>query len=226
MKNHVEKLQLHSKQTGLKYYDRTTSKIRASFINQVSIRESQNNNSDECDKIPENVAKKRTERDLIDRESVLNKAKETLLKDKKDKKETRNQKCKLLYEEREFMMKIFSPLVAVKTKGKYFPGESLLMFFSVIINFFLIDVRVFKSIYYREVDSKSGEDGEKLRKIEESLFFSEVKANVVEELGPWTGSVEQNSMADMKISKNIKSSFRSYEKNRKKFDECYFKFSS
>ena len=94
------------------------------------------------------------------------------------------------------------------------------------MNFLPLDVRVFKSLYYREVDSKSGEDGDKLRKIEESLFFSQVKADVVEELGPWTGSVEQNSLADMKISKKIRTSFHSYEKNRNTCDVCYFKFSS
>lgn len=89
---------------------------------------------------------------------------------------------------------------------------------------FFPDVRVFKRIFYRGVDTITGEQGEQLRKIEEDMFRDLVKHEVEAELGDWSGSKQQNQMADLKIAKNVKSSFCEYEKNRHSYDDNYFKF--
>ena len=44
------------------------------------------------------------------------------------------------------------------------------------------------------------------------------------ELGPWTGSAEQNRLADYKIAGSVKNSFKNYEKNKKEYEQSYFKF--
>ena len=79
-------------------------------------------------------------------------------------------------------------------------------------------------MFYRYVDTKSGEEGKKLRKIEEKMFAEQVKKEVEEEVGDWCGLKEQNNLADAKISLNVKSSFRVYEKSKKPFEKSYFKF--
>ena len=63
-----------------------------------------------------------------------------------------------------------------------------------------------------------------MRKIEENMFHELVKKEVVKEMGFWIGSVEQNREASYQISKLIKSSFKSYERNRKPSDRQYFCF--
>ena len=124
MKTQVQKLQLHSAQTGLKYYDNTGPTVRASFINQLSQLESPMKKPVDADKIPDEVVQKRRDREMADNETVLKRAKETLQMDKKNKKESRSRKCKLFFQEREFLMKIFAPLVAEKCGGGYFPGNA------------------------------------------------------------------------------------------------------
>ena len=47
------------------------------------------------------------------------------------------------------------------------------------------------------------------------MFKNLVKGEVKEQTGVWTGSNVQNKMADEKISKRVKSSFRTCEKNYK-----------
>ena len=63
-----------------------------------------------------------------------------------------------------------------------------------------------------------------MRKTEEELFKSLVKEEVEKEMGPWTGTEQQNKCADMKIAYIVKSLFRNYEKNRKSYEDSYFKF--
>ena len=70
-------------------------------------------------------------------------------------------------------------------------------------------------MFYREVDTLMSVNGNKLREIEEYMFKNLVKGEVEEQTGVWTGSNVQNKMADEKISKGVKSSFRTYEKNYK-----------
>ena len=79
-------------------------------------------------------------------------------------------------------------------------------------------------MFYRVVDSLATSEGDQVRSIEEHSFANIVKDEVEEELGPWTGSKEQNALADYKIASSIKTSFKSYEKNRKSFEESFFKF--
>lgn len=64
------------------------------------------------------------------------------------------------------------------------------------------------------------EDSEKLLSIEE-----EISENVrKQDIGEWTGSAEQNSLCDFKVSKSVKSSFQYYEKSKTVKEVSYFKF--
>ena len=47
-------------------------------------------------------------------------------------------------------------------------------------------------MFYRLVDSKMGEDGDKLRAIEMDIFYEVVKQEVEHLHGPWEGSMEEN----------------------------------
>ena len=69
---------------------------------------------------------------------------------------------------------------------------------------------------------KMDDDGKRLRKIEEDLFFAFAKKEIEAEQGVWDGSVEHNRLADMKVSSIVKTSFKNYEKNRRKEDQQYF----
>ena len=70
----------------------------------------------------------------------------------------------------------------------------------------------------------SGEEGDKLRKIEEKMFTDLVKKEVEKEVGEWRGSKQENNLADFKIVMNVKSSFRTYEKTKQSFEKVFFKF--
>ena len=52
--------------------------------------------------------------------------------------------------------------------------------------------------------------------IEERVFIDIVKSEVVQILGEWQGSRDQNKLADQKVAYYVKNSFRVYEKNIKK----------
>ena len=70
----------------------------------------------------------------------------------------------------------------------------------------------------------SGEEGDKLRKIEEKMFTDLVKKEVEKEVGEWRVSKQENNLADFKIVMNVKSSFRTYEKTKQSFEKIFFKF--
>ena len=69
---------------------------------------------------------------------------------------------------------------------------------------------------------KMDEDAERLRKIEEDLFFTFIKKEVETEKGTWQGSLEENRLADTRVSEIVRKSFKNYEKTKKKFDPAYF----
>lgn len=77
-------------------------------------------------------------------------------------------------------------------------------------------------MWCRFVDSYSKDYRNDLLNIEMSVFMN-IKKEVIEETGPWTGSQKQNVMADVKIAFSIYSSFRSYEKSLKRHGS-YFNF--
>lgn len=80
-----------------------------------------------------------------------------------------------------------------------------------------------KKLFNRFLDSSEldYEDLEKLLSIEERISENVRKQDIKE----WTGSAEQNSVCDYKVSKSVKSSFQYYEKAKTKKDISYFKFS-
>ena len=83
---------------------------------------------------------------------------------------------------------------------------------------------VWQKIFYRVVDSQIGVEGDRIRVIEEEVFFQSVKAEVENMMGPWCGTPRQNECADSRIAISIKSAFKVYEKNKEDFEDSYFKF--
>ena len=61
-------------------------------------------------------------------------------------------------------------------------------------------------------DSLAGNDGDLLREFEEMSFAQIFKDEVEAELGSWTGSDQQNRLADYKIAGSVKNPFKNYEK--------------
>ena len=130
MKASVENLQSHSRQVGLKHYDRSGPSTRASFINQLSEMESPQKADIE---VPEDVKRKRLEKEKDEREKILRQAQQTLIQDKLRKKETKSRKCRLNNEEREFLQKTFSSLDGQCLTTETFPGIYLYSNFCILI---------------------------------------------------------------------------------------------
>ena len=141
---------------------------------------------------------------------IIEQAKQKLAQDKKNKKGRLSKKCIVQPQDREFLQNILSEDGGIKGLSELplpCPGDD-----------------AWQKLFYKKVDTKPGEEGEKLRKIEEKMFTELVKKEVEEELGDWSGSKEQNDLADNKISMNIKSSFRVYEKTKASHEKSFFKF--
>lgn len=59
----------------------------------------------------------------------------------------------------------------------------------------------------------------------EFTTFQVIKKALVEDMGPFVGSLEQNKKADLMISNTIRTSLRTYEeKTKKSYDKSYFSF--
>ena len=63
---------------------------------------------------------------------------------------------------------------------------------------------------------------DRIRKIEEELFVTFVKKEVEAEQGTWVGSVDNNRLADRRVAAIVKTSFKNYEKTKKKFEPAFF----
>ena len=72
------------------------------------------------------------------------------------------------------------------------------------------------------MDMGTGDDVEKIRKIEEELFLTFVKKEVEDEQGTWVGSVSNNRLADTKVAGIVRGSFKNYNKFKKECDPSYF----
>ena len=81
-----------------------------------------------------------------------------------------------------------------------------------------------KKIFYRIIDTMPGDDGVRLKRIEEDVFQKLVKKQICKNEDLWTGSIEQNRVASFQISQYVKSSFKAYEKTRSLICKSYFKF--
>ena len=58
-------------------------------------------------------------------------------------------------------------------------------------------------MFSRNVDRRSGDEGKKLREIEENMFTKVIKQDVEEELGDWSRMKEQNDHADVKFPRTL-----------------------
>ena len=68
----------------------------------------------------------------------------------------------------------------------------------------------------------TGVEVDRIRKIEQELFVTFVKKEVEAEQGTWVGSVDNNRLADRRVAAIVKTSFKNYEKTKKKFEPAYF----
>ena len=220
MKQNVEKIQLHSSAVGLKHYEKSAPNTRASFIAQLSNIESPYKADKE---ISAEIKKKRIEKDAKDKETIIEDAKNVLKQQKLLRKGPRTKNNKIRYRERELFQKNLSVQVNEKYNGS-FPGK--LSFHVYILNyiFFYLDDVEFKKLLYRKIDSKMNEDVGKMRDIEMELFTDFAKSEVEAKHGPWMGSNENNKLADLCISKIVKTSFKNYEKSKEKYEPTYFNF--
>ena len=123
MKASVENLQSHSGRVGLQHYDKSGENTRATFIQQLSAMDSPQKADLE---VPDAVKIKRQKKEEEEREEILKKAKETLARDKLNKKEELSKKCKLKPEDRKFLQKLFAS-EEVKELGSQetFPGKNI-----------------------------------------------------------------------------------------------------
>ena len=78
------------------------------------------------------------------------------------------------------------------------------------------DNHKFKKLLYRTIDTTNNQE---IINIEERVFKV-----VKKEFEGWDDSLETNKLADQKCAKLIRNSFMTYEKNRKKADDTFFKF--
>ena len=77
-------------------------------------------------------------------------------------------------------------------------------------------------MFYRTMDMGTGDDVEKIRKMEEELFLTFVKKEVEDEQGTWVGSVSNNRLADMKVAGIVKTSFKNSRTFKKECAPSYF----
>lgn len=124
MKQSVEKLQLHSNAVGLKYYDRSSENVRVSFVNQLSHMESPSKNVTD---VPPEVKKRRAEFDVEDKEVVVKEAEKLLNQSKMKRKLPRSRNNKVFPDERELMLKFYSPGINERFNG-ILPGNCLLFY--------------------------------------------------------------------------------------------------
>ena len=77
---------------------------------------------------------------------------------------------------------------------------------------------------YRIIDGyDANEDVQRMRKIEADTF-GVIKKESKEFASKWEGSIEENKRADHLVAAAIRTSFLLYEKNKKQYDDSYFKF--
>ena len=119
MKQSVEKLQLHSNAVGLKFYDRSSENVRVSFVNQLSQMESPSKN---VTKVPPEVKKRRAQIDDEDKQVVVKEAEKLLNESKMKNKKARSKTNKVLPDERDCLMKFYSPGINEKFRGAI-PGN-------------------------------------------------------------------------------------------------------
>ena len=106
MKSAVENLQSHSEKVGLQHYDKSGESVRASFINQLSAKDSPL--KDIMD-IPEEVKNKRKRMMEKEREDLRKESKETLVRQKLQKKLVLSKTCKLRPVDRMFLQNYKTP---------------------------------------------------------------------------------------------------------------------
>ena len=78
-----------------------------------------------------------------------------------------------------------------------------------------IDLQKWKKLWCRLIDTYAETDRDKIIAIENRIFCN-IKHEIQEETGEWTGSQYQNSLADLKVASSIYKSFQSYENGKKR----------
>ena len=112
--------------------------------------------------------------------------------------------------------------------GDRFPGYKKSIIVILLIFISIPAPKKWPRVLYRIVDGVEAdislEDLNRLRQIEMEIFKNVVK-DVEKESGfDWSGTLEENISADVKVAKSLRNSFYNYEKDRKKNDPKYFVF--
>ena len=85
----------------------------------------------------------------------------------------------------------------------------------------------FKKILFRILDGgwfdKGSEEFKRLSQIELDVFKNILKEVEKESDCKWSGTIKENSLADVKIAKSIRNSLINYERDRKKKEPSFVK---
>ena len=197
----VDNLQGHSRNVGATYYDRSKDSRRANFIQQLAVVENDQQDID----VPEAVKEQRKSREEKEMKEVVKIAKEKLEVDK-IKKAGAKTNFKIKPNDRDFMQRLFSESDAIDNKKEFLKDEDWV------------------KTFYRYVDTREDEKGDRLRTIEETVFIEYAKEEIEKKFGPWKGSKSENKKADAIIASYIKTCFRIYEGTRHPQQQKFFNF--
>ena len=136
---------------------------------------------------------------------VVKIAKEKLEVDK-IKKAGAKTNFKIKPNDRDFMQRLFSESDAIDNKKEFLKDEDWV------------------KTFYRYVDTREDEKGDRLRTIEETVFIEYAKEEIEKKFGPWKGSKSENKKADAIIASYIKTCFRIYEGTRHPQQQKFFNF--
>ena len=187
-------LNCHSASVARKHYDNMSASRRTVYNISLSASEGSNNNLETVELSKEELEEKRKEEDRA-QSRVREEAKAYLEAIKMEKKFVDLSPSCLSESDIEFLRTLFDKDDISSGKKSY---HSKIKY--ILVLFFLFCTGDWKSIFYRQVDSRGSEDGKTLRDLEEKVFKHK-KHIVCQELKvrKWSGSDYQNKYADIKI---------------------------
>ena len=222
MSNRVKQLNNHSLAVGSQVYDKNKYSYRGQFVNFMAHKEGEGNvgSGSEEDVELQAQIKKREEED--EKQNKID-AIEAVEKDKRRRHTTLSSQIRVKPEHRVFLQMLFKDLI-----GDRFPGYKKSIIVILLIFISIPAPKKWPRVLYRIVDGVEAdislEDLNRLRQIEMEIFKNVVK-DVEKESGfDWSGTLEENISADVKVAKSLRNSFYNYEKDRKKNDPKYFVF--
>ena len=206
----IKDIQSHSQETGAGAYYKTAPLVRATFMNEIAIKEGGSNLVEDIN-IPDNIVELRRKRSENEKLKIHASAIKAGYVNRKRFSKTTS----VLPKDRDFLVQIFldekNQEIFNQLKEKFPP------------------LKVFKKLFYRFLDgychSMDNEVWHELKKIEERLFLS-IKDNIEKESDQHWGkdSRQINHLADMKICGIIRNCLYCHDKNKPNPDDRIFNF--